>query len=257
MSRAITVSEPMSQDKASEIAVFSEYAHGGEFNLLTDRSSQRLISRCLAMAGLRPAARVWDLGCGSGAFTALLQEAGLDVVGLDLCHPLTVAGRRRRAGMRFVVGDVERLPVRAGSLDGVLLSGLVHHLPDPRALAREVFRVLRPGGVFMAFDPNRRNPFMWLYRDHDSPWYSPLGVSPNERPVRAEDVTRVFRDAGFAVRTEFLSPAYRTIASRALRWALPVYNAFEAAVFAPSPLRGYRAFVLTAGIKPAAEGTHG
>ena len=45
--------------------------------------------------------------------------------------------------------------------------------------------MLRPGGRFVAFDPNRMNPFMWLYRDRSSPFYSPVGVTQNERPVLA------------------------------------------------------------------------
>ncbi len=46
--------------------------------------------------------------------------------------------------------------------------------------------MLRPGGRFVAFDPNRMNPFMWLYRDRASPFYSSVGVTENERPVLAE-----------------------------------------------------------------------
>ena len=81
-----------------------------------------------------------------------------------------------------------RLPFATASFDGILLSGIVHHLPDPKRCAAEVFRVLRPGGRFVAFDPNRMNPFMWLYRDRSSPFYSSVGVTENERPVLAKAV---------------------------------------------------------------------
>jgi SAM-dependent methyltransferase len=40
----------------------------------------------------------------------------------------------------------------------------VHPLPDPARCGSEVFRVLKPGGSFVAFDPNRLNPLMYLYR---------------------------------------------------------------------------------------------
>jgi SAM-dependent methyltransferase len=45
-------------------------------------------------------------------------------------------------------------------MDGVLLNRIVHHFPDPRQLASEVRRVLKPGGRFAAVDHNRMNPFM-------------------------------------------------------------------------------------------------
>ena len=67
-------------------------------------------------------------------------------------------GRRKYPGLELIEGDAENLPFESASLDGVLLSGLVHHFPDPRRLAGEVKRVLRNGGRFVAFDPNRMNP---------------------------------------------------------------------------------------------------
>jgi hypothetical protein len=60
----------------------------------------------------------------------------------------------------------------------VLLSGMVDHFPDPSRCAAEVGRVVRRRGRFMAFDPNRMNPVMWLYRDDASPFYSPVGGAP-------------------------------------------------------------------------------
>ena len=102
----------------------------------------------------------------------------------------------------------------------MLLSGVVHHFPDPSRCAAEVFRVLRPHGRFVAFDPNRMNPFMWLYRDRASPFYSPVGVTANERPVLAREVAAVFERAGFAVSSHYLSGlAYRYVASPRARLA--------------------------------------
>jgi hypothetical protein len=43
-----------------------------------------------------------------------------------------------------------------------------------------------------AVDPNRVNPFMWLYRDRASPFYSSIGLAENERPVPAWRVAEMF-----------------------------------------------------------------
>jgi SAM-dependent methyltransferase len=142
------------------------------------------------------------------------------------------------------------LPFPGSSFDGVLLSGVVHHFPDPSRCAAEVYRVLRTGGRFVAFDPNRMNPFMWLYRDRASPFYSPLGVTANERPVLAREVAAVFARAGFDVTSHFLSGlAYRYVASPRARLLLPIYNAIDAAVFGLALMERLRPFVLTAGTK--------
>src|SRR6185436_3919357 len=116
-------------------------------------------------------------------------------------------------------------PFESGSLDGVLLSGLVHHFPDPRRLAGEVRRGLRIGGRFVAFNPNRMNPFMWLYRDRSSSFYSSVGVTENERPVFAWRIADIFRNEGFRVQSDYLAGlAYRYVASGRGRLLLPVYN---------------------------------
>jgi SAM-dependent methyltransferase len=181
------------QDKAEEVRFFGEYARDGEYDVFTPDTNEKIVARCVALSGLRPGARVADLGCGTGVFTRLLEQRGLLVWGLDISHALTVVGRRKRPELRLVVGDIERLPFPTGSFEGVMLSGVVHHLPDPAQCAHEVYRVLMPGGVFTAFDPNRINPFMWLYRDPSSPFHSRVGVTENERPVLAGRLSEVSR----------------------------------------------------------------
>ena len=239
------------QDKRKEIAFFDGHAAADSYDVFTPDSNARLIDTIVRLGQFTRGARVADLGCGSGVFTDLLQRQGCVCVGLDLSSKLLEVGRQKYPGVEFIEGDVEHLPFPDGSIDGVLLSGIVHHLPDPTHCAAEVFRVLRPGGRFVAFDPNRMNPFMYLYRDRSSPLYSQVGVTPNERPVLAKEVAVAFRAAGFATQTEYLSNLrYRYIASSAVRWLLPIYNMIDSALFAPSFMGPFRSFVLTSGEKP-------
>jgi len=238
------------QDKNREIEFFNSHAVQAEYNVFSDSSNRRLINHCLQMAGLRAPGRMADLGCGSGVFSSLLAEKGFRCVGLDLSHGLTALGRKLYPRVSFLTADVEALPLASASLDGILLSGIVHHLPNPLQCAREVHRVLRPGGVFVAFDPNRLNPFMYVYRDRSSPLYSSKGVTPNERPVLAWQVRHVFSSVGFEVSTGYLSGlSYRYIASPLARIFLPAYNLADATLFALPFLKHFRAFVITAGLK--------
>ena len=205
----------------------------------------------MRLSGLAPGARVLDLGCGSGTFTGLLVERSYRAAGLDISPKLIALARGKFPKIDFHEADAERLPFEAESFDGVLLSGLVHHFPDPRRLAEQVYRVLRPGGRFVAFDPNRMNPFMWLYRDPVSPLYSRVGVTENERPILASRAANVFREAGFRVQTDYLAGlAYRYVASQRTRTLLPIYNFIDNVVFNLAIMRPFRPFVLTSGEKP-------
>jgi ubiquinone/menaquinone biosynthesis C-methylase UbiE len=240
----------LTQDKQKEIDFFDGHAAADSYDVFTPESNARLIETCMRVAGLKRGARVADLGCGSGVFTDLLRRQGYESVGLDISPKLIALGRAKYPNVEFFEGDVEHLPFPSASLDGVLLSGLVHHLPDPSRCATEVFRVLKPGGSFVAFDPNRMNPFMYLYRDRSSPFYSSVGVTENERPVLAHQIAEVFRRAGFKVGTDYISDlSYRYLASSRLRWLLPAYNAVDRVVFAPNFMKPLRSFVLTYGEK--------
>jgi len=238
------------QDKQKEITFFDAHAAADDYNVFAPAASQRLVDEFVRLSGLPAGARVADLGCGSGTFTTLLASAGYDCIGLDISAKLIAVGRQKYPGIGFVAGDIERLPLPDASVDGVLLSGVVHHFPDPSRCAAEVFRVLRPDGRFVAFDPNRRNPFMWLYRDRASPFYSPLGVTANERPVLAGEVADVFGRAGFKVSSHYLAGlAYRYVASARARRLLPIYNFIDETVFGLAMLERLRPFVLTVGTK--------
>ncbi len=239
------------QDKGKEIAFFDAHADSDEYDVFTPQANDRLIAAFQRLSALPRGTRIADLGCGSGVFTELLRRRGYQSVGLDISPKLIALGRHKYPGLELIEGDAENLPFESASLDGVLLSGLVHHFPDPRRLASEVKRVLKPGGQFVAFDPNRANPFMWLYRDRTSPFYSSVGVTENERPILARQVADIFRAEGFRVQTDYLAGlAYRYVASQRTRMLLPVYNFIDNVLFNLAILKPFRPFVLTSGEKP-------
>src|SRR6516164_9357749 len=238
------------QDKQKEIAFFDRHAEEDEYDVFTPASSARLIDAAVRLIGLAPPAKMIDLGCGSGAFTHLLQRAGYACVGLDISGQLLRLARRRYPGIEFVQGDIEHLPFADGSFDAALLSGVVHHLPDPSRCAAETFRILRPYGRFVAFDPNRMNPFMWLYRDPSSPFYSSVGVTENERPVLGWQVREIFCNDGFRAQTDYIAGlAYRYVASQRTQRFLPLYNLIDRTVFTFAIMKPFRPFVLVSGEK--------
>ncbi len=105
--------------------------------------------------------RVADLGCGSGVILSevLLMKPEWTGHGLDI-SPTAVAYARRLAAHNgvgdrasFETGCVTRLPYADESLNLVVASEVVEHLPEPEAVAREIARVLKPGGQLILTMP--------------------------------------------------------------------------------------------------------
>jgi SAM-dependent methyltransferase len=95
-----------------------------------------------------------DLSCATGLFVRAIAAAAPSalVVGLDISLAmLEVAGRRGRgySNVQLVRGDAHALPFVDGSIGGINNVGALHAYDDPEQVFREVWRVLRPGGVYV------------------------------------------------------------------------------------------------------------
>jgi ubiquinone/menaquinone biosynthesis C-methylase UbiE len=119
---------------------------------------QALVPLKAALTG-RPAAKLLDVGCGTGNFLREVKSnyPRLDVTGLDLsAHYLAVARRELRSWSRarLVVGAVERMPFADGQFDAITCIYLFHELPSGvrRSVVGEIRRVLKPGGVLVFVD---------------------------------------------------------------------------------------------------------
>ena len=101
-------------------------------------------------------ARWLDLGCAYGFLVEESRAAGFDAFGLDgsrFALKQAAASAPGAAG-RLLGGRAENLPLADDSLAVVTAFDLMEHVPDPRQLIREVARVLRPGGFFVAATPD-------------------------------------------------------------------------------------------------------
>ena len=100
-------------------------------------------------------ARWADVGCGNGAFTALLLErcAAAEVQGIDPSEEQIAFARTRFAGAaaRFQRGDAMALPWGDAAFDAAVMALVIFFVPDPPRSVAEMVRVVRPGGSVSAY----------------------------------------------------------------------------------------------------------
>jgi ubiquinone/menaquinone biosynthesis C-methylase UbiE len=177
------------------------YPHTEEYHAYLDRI-------VLESLGAQRLGCVAELCCGQGEALALLSERIDEGIGVDLSVSMLEAAAAGLPDPRFAFlqGDATQLPLGAEQFDHVLMFGGIHHVPDRRALFREVARVLKPGGRFLWREPVSDFP-LWrpvravIYRlapglDHATE--RPLLRRETEPPLRAAGLElRRWRTCGF------------------------------------------------------------
>lgn len=114
----------------------------------------------ISALGIGPGRQVVDLAAGTGKLTALLADAGADLVAVEPVAGMRALLRQRLPGIPVLAGVAESLPFAAGSIDAVTVAQAFHWFDAERALA-ELSRVVRPGG---------RLGLIWNARDRSVEW---------------------------------------------------------------------------------------
>ena len=110
---------------------------------------------------------VLDLGTGTGHLGSLLAQSGFsNIVGLDINpHMLDIAKEKcAHYPIRFIRGDGLHLPFKDDSLSAVVSKWVLWVMPDPEKAIQEMVRVVKPGGLILAFSSGNfedgRNPVL-------------------------------------------------------------------------------------------------
>jgi len=115
------------------------------------------LERLLAWGrALRPR-RVLDVATGGGHTALAFAGLGARVTAFDVTEPMLRTARaflaeRGAADVRFVAGDVEALPFRAGVFDVVTCRIAAHHFANVGPAVRQIAAIVRPGGSFLVQD---------------------------------------------------------------------------------------------------------
>jgi ubiquinone/menaquinone biosynthesis C-methylase UbiE len=100
--------------------------------------------------------KILEIGCGSGWGAKLINSSYTpsEYVGIDLDERMISIARQKNPdpNMSFVVGNAAALPFQDGSFDAVFDFGIIHHIADWKSCIKEVFRVLKEGGLFVIED---------------------------------------------------------------------------------------------------------
>lgn len=179
------------------------YAQDRAVNLFFRQGTERALVRLLDDAGLIPLSdkKILDVGCGSGTWLRLIEVLGAkDLAGVDLDDARLAKARARLPAADLRSASVDALPFEDASFDVVSQFTVFTSILDEsvrRDGAREMARVLKPGGAIA--------------------WYDFAFDNPRNRAVRGiriSELRRLF--PGFDVRFE-----RTTLAPPIARWSVP------------------------------------
>lgn len=110
---------------------------------------------------------ILDIGCGPGGFLKATAPMCNSVTGIDLtpsfvseCQRMIDAEGIENA--KAMQGSASSLPFSENSFDCIIMVDTIHHLDDVTSSLNEVYRVLKPGGTLLIFEPNKGNPLLTL-----------------------------------------------------------------------------------------------
>jgi len=137
------------------------------------RGRQATFQRCLrVIEPLAPRGRLLDVGCAAGFFVKAACDARWDAMGVEPCRWLANYGATT-LGLRIISSTLTEANFEAASFDVVTMWDVLEHVSDPLGELREIFRILRPGGVLVVNVPDVGT---WLARLAGKHWWFFLSV---------------------------------------------------------------------------------
>lgn len=152
-------------------------------DLIAGLESGRIVSSSILKLVKKNNISVLDVGCswGAVAFGAAAVERVYKVTGIDVEEEAIILAREivcsnildvRIAGKTvFIVSPAEKLPFENEKFDLVICHTVLEHVNDVEKVIKEMYRVLKPGGLIYLEAPN----YVWPYEPHIQMWMPPMG----------------------------------------------------------------------------------
>lgn len=124
-------------------AGYADYVRDREVHMQQFRAFWPLVRRKFPDPG-----RVLDVGCAMGLFLDMVRDEGWETVGIELSG-FAAQWARDHLDLDVRAGTIFDVSVPQGAFDVVTLWATVEHLADPLGTLREIYRVLKPGGIIL------------------------------------------------------------------------------------------------------------
>lgn len=139
-----------------------------------------------------------DIGCGTGYLINMLSDRrSADYYGLDLSpEMLKVAKSKLSKSVILTEGTADKLPYADNSFDVVTCIQSFHHYPYPEKAMKEVYRVLKPEGLYILSDTGVSGVKKWF----ENKIILKLVKTGDYAVYDKEDISALMRNCGFKIK---------------------------------------------------------
>ncbi len=140
-----------------------------------------------------------DLGCNRGYYIS--EYLNGRAIGIDISYPVLHKAKSHRPEISFLQGDAQQLSfLKPNSVDAILCSEMIEHVPNAQGVISECFRMLKPGGDLLITTPNYKKERPTWIKIGEMKSYGVRGVKDDtyfHTAFRPEELKEMAESAGF------------------------------------------------------------
>ena len=188
------------QEELAKRAQLSSASRGTE-QYESDSARDRPVNRAIleAIGRFQRPGRLLDVGCATGGLLREALACGWEVAGVEI-SPASAEVARQTYGLDVRTGTLDEVRWPEQTFDAVTMIHTIEHVYQPSQVVAEVFRILKPGGVFYCQTPDfhhyatRVAHYFGLMKDSD-----PIDPTGHPYHFTPKTLSRVVQRQGFRI----------------------------------------------------------